>query len=199
MTIKKEILKKALDRASAEIHSRPDWMKPVRSQGGDNIDKDITNLSLEILQKEVMRLRQIIRAHRDTNGDDRCWKDDDLLYKLLPEEECKLNEFTHEEKAILMARCSRFWDTRRYPANQGKVHEWGSVARQGLYRHFKGGLYLVHGVALNSETGEREVVYRPLCGSFELMVRSEKSFIEEVDKSEFNYKGPRFQFVSEMS
>lgn len=109
MTMKKDVLRKALDRASAEVHNRPDWMKPVRLQDGN--------------------------------------------------------------------------------------------VRQGLYRHFKGnlGLYLVHGVAVNSETGEREVVYRPLFNSHELMTRSEKMFLEEVDRPEFNYKGPRFIFVEEMS
>lgn len=109
MVTKSHILNKALDRASKEVRSRPDWMKPVRLQDGN--------------------------------------------------------------------------------------------VRQGLYRHFKGNLclYLVHGVAVNSETGEREVVYRPLFNSHELMTRSEKMFLEEVDRPEFNYKGPRFIFVKEMS
>ncbi len=161
-----------------------------------NVD---TNMLVQLeLEKEIDRLREAIRNHRDQRGDDRCWADDEALYGVLPEGHDPLKAFSREEKEVLMARCSRYWDTRRYPANCGKNHEWGSVARQGLYRHFKGKLYLVHGVARHSETGERLVVYRPLYGSFELMVRPEIMFVEEVDKPENNYKGPRFQFVSEM-
>jgi hypothetical protein len=143
-------------------------------------------------------LEKAIRVHRDARGDDRCFKDDDLLYGVLPEGRVQLKEFTPEEKDILMARCSRYWDTRQYPCNMGKVHEWGNVARQGLYRHYKGRLYLVYGVAVHSETCEHLVVYRPLYGNFRLTVRPESMFVEEVDMPEYNYKGPRFEFISEM-
>lgn len=160
---------------------------------------DVKVMNLEELRDEVIKLRTTIREHRDMRGDDRCWKDDDLLYQTLPEGSFCLKEFTPEEKEILMARCSRYWDTRRYPANLGKVHEWGSVARQGLYRHYKGGLYLVDGVAKHSETGEHLVIYRPLYGNFQRMARPETMFIEQVNVPEYKYKGPRFEFVSEMS
>ena len=73
-----------------------------------------------------------------------------------------------------------------------------SLIKQGLYRHYKGNLYLVQGVAVHSETYERLVVYRPLYGSFRLTVRPESMFLEEVDMPEYNYRGPRFQFLREM-
>ncbi len=155
-------------------------------------------MNIEALREEVGKLRGAVRSHRDQNGDDRCWADDAELYGALPEGSSPLRAFTSNEKAILMARCSRYWDTRFYPDNFGKNHGWGFVARQGLYRHYKGNLYLVHGVAKHSETGERLVVYRPLYGSFELMIRPEVMFVQEVDSAEHRYKGPRFQFVSEM-
>ena len=41
----------------------------------------------------------------------------------------------------------------------------------GLYRHFKGGLYRVEGVARHSETLEEMVVYRALYGEGGLWVR----------------------------
>ena len=50
----------------------------------------------------------------------------------------------------------------------------------GRYRHYKGGLYEVLGVASHSETGERLVVYRCLYGAFGLWVRPLAMFIEHV-------------------
>ncbi len=35
--------------------------------------------------EEVQRLQRAIREHRDARGDDRCWMDDEALYKTLPE------------------------------------------------------------------------------------------------------------------
>jgi hypothetical protein len=63
----------------------------------------------------------------------------------------------------------------------------------GIYNHFKGGKYLVTGVATHSETQEQLVIYRPLYGEFTLMVRPLTMFTEQVDKE--GYKGPRFTFV----
>ncbi len=164
----------------------------------EDLDADLQQMNLEELRREVQKMRNAVRGHRDESGDDRCWADDAALYQSLPEGTCPLKAFGAQEKEILMARCSRYWDTRQYPQNVGKMHEWGSVVRQGLYRHYKGNLYLVHGVAVHAKTGEHLVVYRPLYGDFRLTVRPETMFLEEVDVPEYHHKGPRFQFVSEM-
>ena len=61
----------------------------------------------------------------------------------------------------------------------------------GRYRHFKGGLYEVIGIARHSETQEEMVVYRPLYGEGGLWVRPRRMFEESV-----THEGktvPRFQ------
>ncbi|MFO0864906.1 MAG: DUF1653 domain-containing protein [Gemmataceae bacterium] len=50
----------------------------------------------------------------------------------------------------------------------------------GRYRHFKGNLYEVIGLARHSETREELVVYRPLYGESGLWVRPRAMFEETV-------------------
>lgn len=51
----------------------------------------------------------------------------------------------------------------------------------GRYRHYKGGEYVVIGVARHSETEEALVVYRPNYGERGLWVRPLSMFMEEVE------------------
>lgn len=67
--------------------------------------------------------------------------------------------------------------------------------KPGKYRHFKGNLYEVIGVANHSETMEPMVVYRALYGEHGLWVRPASMWEEVVDRD--GYHGPRFQFVEE--
>jgi hypothetical protein len=65
----------------------------------------------------------------------------------------------------------------------------------GRYRHYKGGLYEVLGVARHSETDEELVVYRPLYGERRLWVRPKAMFVECVEVAgqsvpRFCYLGP---------
>lgn len=75
----------------------------------------------------------------------------------------------------------------------------GDEPKPGIYHHFKDSekLYEVMGIAFHTETEEDMVLYRPLyegaVASF--VVRPKAMFMEEVDKPEFGYKGPRFIFV----
>ncbi|MCD9031770.1 hypothetical protein LDO32_08545 [Luteimonas sp. Y-2-2-4F] len=48
------------------------------------MDSDLLDMSREQLVAEVVRLRQGIRAHRDTTGHDLCWHHP-ALWALLPE------------------------------------------------------------------------------------------------------------------
>lgn len=65
--------------------------------------------------------------------------------------------------------------------------------KPGKYRHFKGNLYEVIGVARHSETQEEMVVYRALYGEYGLWVRPAAMWAETVDRD--GYHGPRFQFI----
>ena len=65
----------------------------------------------------------------------------------------------------------------------------------GKYRHFKGGLYEVIGVARHSETLEEMVVYRALYGEGGLWVRPAAMWNETVTRDGVTYR--RFTPVAE--
>ena len=69
--------------------------------------------------------------------------------------------------------------------------------KKGIYKHFKGNEYEVIETATHSETQEEYVVYRALYGEKKVWVRPAHMFLEEVDKPEIGYKGPRFVYVRE--
>ena len=54
-----------------------------------------------------------------------------------------------------------------------------------VYKHFKGDLYLVEGIAIHSETGEKCVVYRGLYGENDLWVRPYDLFNSKVDHKKY--------------
>ena len=68
--------------------------------------------------------------------------------------------------------------------------------KPGVYRHFKGKDYLVIGVAIHSESGEELVVYRPLYGDYQLMVRPKAMFVESVERD--GYSGLRFNLIKQL-
>lgn len=73
-----------------------------------------------------------------------------------------------------------------------------------VYRHFKGNYYYIQEVALDSETQERMVVYRPLYErqDCKVWVRREKMFFEEVPegrKDNITGQKLRFELCEELS
>ena len=66
-----------------------------------------------------------------------------------------------------------------------------------IYRHFKGNYYFIQDVALDSETKERIVVYRPIYdrNDSQIWVRREEMFLEEIDESrKDNITGQKYRF-----
>lgn len=66
-----------------------------------------------------------------------------------------------------------------------------------VYRHFKGNYYFVENIALDSETQERMVVYKPIYDrtDSQIWVRREKMFLEEIDPNRpDNITGQKYRF-----
>lgn len=81
-----------------------------------------------------------------------------------------------------------------------KFHCGLGYLETGIYEHFKSKpddkkQYEVFGVVQNES--EVLVIYRPVYGTRPMMIRPLSMFLEEVDKPELGYKGPRFYLVSE--
>jgi len=84
--------------------------------------------------------------------------------------------------------------------NRTMKHGRNSVP-PGVYRHFKGNIYHVPGVSVNTETGELTVICIPQGGQHvgELCNRNIDMFLEHIEGHEAmpNYKGPRFTLLEE--
>lgn len=63
-----------------------------------------------------------------------------------------------------------------------------------LYRHFKGNIYKVIGIATDSETNEKVVVYEAQYGEKELYVRPYAMFAEILDKKRYPNVIQKYRF-----
>jgi hypothetical protein len=65
--------------------------------------------------------------------------------------------------------------------------------KPGVYRHFKGRRYEVVGVARVVDSSDYVVVYRPLYGDRQLVIRTWADFVATVNQND--EKVPRFRYV----
>lgn len=65
---------------------------------------------------------------------------------------------------------------------------------KGIYKHFKGDLYLVEDIAIDSETERKVVVYRALYEDSKLYVRDLEMFMSVVDKEKYPEVKQKYRF-----
>ena len=64
----------------------------------------------------------------------------------------------------------------------------------GVYKHFKGNLYLLEDVIYDSETEEKMVAYRALYGDYKLWCRPYDMFFSEVDHKKYPEVEQKYRF-----
>ena len=59
---------------------------------------------------------------------------------------------------------------------------------KGVYKHYKGDMYIIEDIAINSETLEKMVIYRALYEDNKLWCRPYNMFFDEINKNGQKYR-----------
>ena len=103
---------------------------------------------------------------------------------------CAAGNFVGAIAAWSMCRKNDTVDTIKDNVSENPVE----VKIHGIYRHFKGDLYLVEDIAWHSESGEKLVSYRALYGDGTLSVRPYDMFIGKVDREKYPDAAQEYRF-----
>lgn len=68
------------------------------------------------------------------------------------------------------------------------------IKLNSIYKHFKGNLYLVEDIAIDSETQKQMVIYRGLYDNCPLYVRELDMFLSEVDTKKYPDVKQKYRF-----
>lgn len=68
------------------------------------------------------------------------------------------------------------------------------LVKHQIYRHFKGGTYIVEDFALDTITAKKVVIYRALYGNNSLFTRPIDDFLSKVDKEKYPEASQTFRF-----
>lgn len=68
------------------------------------------------------------------------------------------------------------------------------LKKHQIYRHFKGGVYIVEDIALDTVTAKHVVVYRALYGQNSLFTRPVDDFLSKVDRDKYPDVSQTFRF-----
>ncbi|MBQ6461179.1 DUF1653 domain-containing protein [Candidatus Saccharibacteria bacterium] len=68
------------------------------------------------------------------------------------------------------------------------------IVVHGIYKHFKGDMYIVEDLARHSETDEIMVIYRALYGKNQLYVRPLELFLDLIDKEKYPDAKQKYRF-----
>lgn len=66
--------------------------------------------------------------------------------------------------------------------------------RHGVYRHFKGGLYVLEEIAYDADTQGQVVLYRALYGEHRLWARPFEDFFAELDRAKYPQAQQKYRF-----